>query len=133
MPRRSRAGGRLIREAEQEAERIPRRSRRSSGLAAKNCDASAIQRPIERMRVEGRLARRRGSAHAEHAPHGGEIRSTRFEVDGKHFSSTVHADTLQVIDAASASQGSDRELTLDSLPSVIREAVRDDILHITRH
>jgi hypothetical protein len=56
----------------------------------------------------------------------------RFDLDGQQFSSIVHAETLQVIDAGICLQGSDRELTLDSLPSVIREAIEEDILHITR-
>jgi hypothetical protein len=56
----------------------------------------------------------------------------RFELDGEHFSSIVNAETLQVVDAGICLAGADRVLTLDSLPSVIREAVRDDILHITR-
>jgi hypothetical protein len=57
----------------------------------------------------------------------------RFELDGQHFSSIVHADTLQVMDAGICLAGADREVTLDSLPSVIREAIAEDVLNITRH
>jgi hypothetical protein len=57
----------------------------------------------------------------------------RFQLDGEHYSTIVNADTLQVMDAGICLSGSDRELTLDSLPSVIREAVRTGRLHITRH
>jgi len=57
----------------------------------------------------------------------------RFELEGETFSCIVDANTLQVYDAGICLQGADRELTLDSLPSAIREAIAVDILHITRH
>ena len=57
----------------------------------------------------------------------------RFQLDGEHYSTIVNANTLQVIDAGICLSGADRQLTLDSLPSVIREAVNTGRLHITRH
>ena len=57
----------------------------------------------------------------------------RFELDGDRFITVADAHTLQVLDAGICLAGADRELTLDSLPSVIREAVETDQLNITRY
>ena len=62
---------------------------------------------------------------------GGNI-EVRFQLDGERFVSVVNGSTLQVLDAGICLAGADRVLTLDSLPSVIREAVRVDRLNITR-
>jgi hypothetical protein len=63
--------------------------------------------------------------------------SRRLEVTfgfmGERFISIVEASTLQVVDAGICLAGADREVTLESLPSVIREAIEDDVLVITRH
>jgi hypothetical protein len=57
----------------------------------------------------------------------------RFELDGERIICVVAAGSLQVLDAGVCLAGADRELTLDSLPSVIREAIETDQLNITRH
>ena len=62
---------------------------------------------------------------------GGNI-EVRFQLDGERFVSVVNGSTLQVLDAGICLAGADRELTLDSLPSVIREAIEVDHLNITR-
>lgn len=56
-----------------------------------------------------------------------------FRVDGERFQAVVWADTLQVLDAGICLSGHDAALTLESLPGVIREAIQDDVLVITRH
>ncbi len=56
-----------------------------------------------------------------------------FRIDGVRIISTVDATTLQVLDAGICLSGSDRQLTLDSLPSVVREAIATRRLNITRH
>jgi hypothetical protein len=56
-----------------------------------------------------------------------------FTFMGERFISIVDEDTLQVYDAGICLSGADRELTLESLPSVIREAIRTHRLCITRH
>jgi len=56
-----------------------------------------------------------------------------FGFMGERFISIVDARTLQVLDAGICLAGADREVTLESLPSVIREAIEDDVLVITRH
>ena len=56
-----------------------------------------------------------------------------FECEGERIVCVVDANTLQVLDAGFCLQGEDSQLTLDSLPSALREAIRIDVLHITRH
>nr|WP_211194209.1 hypothetical protein [Pyxidicoccus fallax] len=51
----------------------------------------------------------------------------------ERFISVVDADSLQVIDAGVCLAGADSEVTLESLPSVIREAIDTGVLVITRH
>jgi hypothetical protein len=63
---------------------------------------------------------------------GGGNLEVRFELDGERFVSVINGQTLQVLDAGICLAGADRELTLDSLPSVIREAIEVDHLNITR-
>lgn len=55
-----------------------------------------------------------------------------FEFMGERFISVVDALSLQVIDSGVCLAGSDRLVTLDSLPGVIREAIDSDRLVITR-
>jgi len=56
-----------------------------------------------------------------------------FECEGERIVCVVDPGTLHVFDAGICLSGADEELTLDSLPSVVREAIRTDRLHITRH
>lgn len=56
-----------------------------------------------------------------------------FRFMGERFISLVDVNTLQVMDAGICLAGADREVTLESLPSVIREAIQTDRLVITRH
>jgi hypothetical protein len=46
---------------------------------------------------------------------------------------TVDPETLHVYDSGVCLAGADEELTLDSLPSVIKEAIENDLLNIMRH
>jgi len=55
----------------------------------------------------------------------------RYDYEGEAFVSIVDGQTLRVVDAGICLQGRDELLTLESLPGVIREAVRTDRLHIT--
>ncbi|MEJ7600874.1 MAG: hypothetical protein WKG01_23415, partial [Kofleriaceae bacterium] len=55
-----------------------------------------------------------------------------YDVDGERIITLVDAQTLQVLDAGVCLSGSDRVLTLDAMPSVIREAIEVDHLNITR-
>jgi hypothetical protein len=47
--------------------------------------------------------------------------------------SIVDAGTLQVIDPGICLSGAHRVLTLDAMPSVVREAIDEDHLNIMRH
>jgi hypothetical protein len=64
---------------------------------------------------------------------GNERLEVTFGFMGERFISIVEADSLRVVDAGICLAGADREVTLESLPSVIREAIEDDVLVITRH
>ncbi len=57
----------------------------------------------------------------------------RYRFLNHRFITVVHPITLQVLDAGICLAGADRMVTLDSLPSVIREGVDTHRLVITRH
>jgi len=63
---------------------------------------------------------------------GGQIEVT-YTFLGERFISVADARTLQIVDAGICLDGADRELTLESLPSAIREAIATGQLCITRH
>jgi hypothetical protein len=62
----------------------------------------------------------------------GEQLDVTYEVDGTRIISLVDAHSLQVIDPGVCLSGEHRVLTLDAMPSVIREAIEEDHLNITR-
>jgi hypothetical protein len=55
-----------------------------------------------------------------------------YDVDGTTIRSIVDAQTLQVLDPGICLSGQHAVLTLDAMPSVVREAIADDVLNITR-
>ena len=55
-----------------------------------------------------------------------------YTVDGTRVITTVAADSLQVIDPGVCLANAHRVLTLDAMPSVIREAIEEGRLVITR-
>lgn len=56
-----------------------------------------------------------------------------YDVDGERILTIVDAQSLQVIDPGVCLANAHRVLTLDAMPSVIREAIEEDHLNITRH
>ncbi len=64
---------------------------------------------------------------------GGNRLEVTYVFMGERFVTIVDADSLQVVDAGVCLAGADSEVTLESLPSVIREAIDTDVLVITRH
>jgi hypothetical protein len=56
-----------------------------------------------------------------------------YRFQGERFISIVNATTLQVMDAGVCLAGADAMVTLESLPAVIREAIDEGSLVITRH
>jgi hypothetical protein len=94
-------------------------------------------RPLERQaqgmaRVE-RVLEAAGARLLNTRRLGNERLEVTFGFMGERFISIVEADSLRVVDAGICLAGADREVTLESLPSVIREAIEDDVLVITRH
>ena len=63
---------------------------------------------------------------------GGAQLDVTYEVDGERILSIVDADSLQVIDPGICLSGAHRVLTLDAMPSVVREAIEEAHLNITR-
>lgn len=63
---------------------------------------------------------------------GGAQLDVTYEVDGTRIMSIVASETLQVIDPGICLSGAHRVLTLDAMPSVVREAIEEDHLNITR-
>jgi hypothetical protein len=57
----------------------------------------------------------------------------RYDLDGERFVSIVDATTLNVLDAGICLAEHDSDLTLESLPAVIREAIRTGRLHVTAY
>jgi hypothetical protein len=134
------------REAEEAQRRIEEANRR---LAAAQREAEEARR-AERLEHAGRHARsldrhrhplRRADDTLEQA--GARMIVARFlenrtqldvtyEVDGTRILSIVDAATLQVLDPGICLSGAHRVLTLDAMPSVVREAIEDGVLNITR-
>ena len=56
-----------------------------------------------------------------------------YDFLGERFVSLVRADSLQVVDAGVCLAGADGLVTLDSLPSLLREAIDTEQLVVTRH
>jgi len=63
----------------------------------------------------------------------GEELEVTFLYQGVRIIATSTPTPLHVYDSGICLAGADEELTLDSLPSVIKEAIDDDRLNITRH
>lgn len=112
------------RAAERERARIRHELRRAGpgrGATESNADARA------EAALEGSGARLLGTRSLG----GGNLEVT-FRFMGERFISVVQAITMQVQDAGICLAGADREVTLDSLPAVIREAIDGGRLVITR-
>jgi hypothetical protein len=149
-------GGRPAAEARLRA-LVSEREAHGRALEARLLALEAQRRQVEQeARLDAELARLRGRPrHLERQAQGvtrveralesagarlldtRRLGSERLEVTfgfmNERFISIVEADTLQVVDAGICLAGSDRQVNLESLPSVIREAIEDDVLVITRH
>lgn len=129
---------------EQERRLAAERARHDQALAAAQVDEARRRARREAGRLDERDARRTMTDRAEGAlaAAGARFRNLRrlgaesvevtFEFMGQRFITVVDGATLGVIDAGICLSGSDREVTLESLPSVIREAVDTHRLVITR-
>lgn len=83
-------------------------------------------------RLRGALAKS-GAMLIDHRPLEGGGVEVVFRFLGERFVALVDRATLQVWDAGICLSGHDADLTLESLPGVIREAIEDDVLVVTRH
>ena len=142
---------RLVAERQAAEEVVRERLRRAEREGRELAQLEAEDRRAEQLRAAGSTAvarDRRGSPtdradaalegagarmlSARRLAHGVRL-EVRFVVDDVRLISIVDASSLQVIDAGLCLSGSDREITLDSLPSVVREAIQTHRLNITRH
>ena len=62
----------------------------------------------------------------------GEQLDVTYEVDGTRIMSLVATATFQVLDPGICLSGAHRVLTLDAMPSVVREAIEEAHLNNTR-
>ncbi|WP_163996047.1 hypothetical protein [Pyxidicoccus caerfyrddinensis] len=107
--------------------------------------AQVVAEAVSRVHHGRRGAREDGAERAERAllSAGARLRDVRrlggnrlevtYAFMGERFISIVDAASLQVVDAGVCLAGADSEVTLESLPSVIREAIDTGVLVITRH
>lgn len=95
------------------------RLRSPSGLAAGRAPAPAARDDEER--IDDALRAVGAAVHEVHRL-GPDVLRVRYRFDGDRWTCVVRADTLQVIDAGICLDGEDAQLTIESLPSVIREA-----------
>ncbi|MCP3098189.1 hypothetical protein LZ198_04770 [Myxococcus sp. K15C18031901] len=107
----------------EQARRQTARSGRSAGRSSPANDWS---------RAEAALAGSGARLAAQRRLTGNAMEVT-YVFMGERFISVVDADSLQVVDAGICLAGADSEVTLESLPSVIREAIETDVLVMTRH
>jgi hypothetical protein len=104
--------------------------------ATREGEASQARGPAraERAQTEGRAADALYAARA--GVRGmrwlaGDLLEVRYDLEGERFVSIVEGATLRVVDAGICLAGRDRDLTLESLPSAIREALGTGQLNIT--
>lgn len=108
---------------------IGRAARRASQVATARGPRSPEERADTALRAAG--AELLGTRDLGGTGRGQQL-EVRFRFSGERFISIVDATTLHVFDAGICLDGADEELTLESLPSVIREAIDDGCLVITR-
>jgi hypothetical protein len=115
------------------AEADARRTAEQGRLATTAGTARAVQRhgdPVQRADdaldgADARMLRCRRIAR-------GVRLDVVYEVDGTTIMSIVDAGTLQVLDPGICLSGQHEVLTLDAMPSVVREAIATGALNITR-
>ncbi len=126
------------------AQAAAREQQRAQAAAARLPEHGRAARPGRVPPDRGRPAPLAAEERAEHALHaaGATLLDTRslgrdqleviYRFHGQRFISIVQASTLQVIDAGVCLAGADSLVTLESLPSVLKEAIETRRLVITR-
>lgn len=108
---------------------------RSEGRAPLPDARGAWRRPSTERSPAERAERALHEAGAELSGYrslGDGMMEVTYRFLGQRFISVVDEQSLQVVDAGICLSGSDRMVTLESLPSVIREGYEDGVLNITR-
>lgn len=120
------------REAEEAQRRIEEAQQRER-LATATRGARVVRRERDPVRRADDALEQAGARmlNARRLANGDQLDVT-YEVDGTRIISLVEAHTLQVIDPGVCLSGEHRVLTLDAMPSVVREAIDEDHLNITR-
>lgn len=121
-----------MREAE-EARRLAEESLRQQQLAMATRGARAMPRAnTPHRRCDDALEKAGARMLSARRLAAGTQIDVTYEVDGTRIMSIVDAHTLQVLDPGICLSGAHRVLTLDAMPSVVREAIEEDHLNITR-
>lgn len=128
----------LLEQRRREAEEARRRAEEAATaerLANAVRDARVVQarRRRDPQRRADDVLERAGARmlHARLVARGQQLDVT-YEVDGTRIMSLVAVDTFQVLDPGICLSGAHRVLTLDAMPSVVREAIEENHLNITR-
>jgi hypothetical protein len=137
----------LLEQRRREAEEARRRAEEAVRRLEEAARAVALDEAAKRARV---ITRGKGRRHDPEAraddvleKAGARMLSARlvargqqldvvYEVDGTRIMSLVATDTFQVLDPGICLSGAHRVLTLDAMPSVVREAIEEEHLNITR-
>ncbi|QAT83049.1 hypothetical protein EJ065_1449 [Corallococcus coralloides] len=114
-------------------------SARASGRTPGARDARGLTRQ-ERWRSESEAGARveraldkAGARLMDHRRLGDGLLEVAYTFMGERFVTVVEAASLRVRDAGVCLAGADNRVTLESLPSVLKEAIDTDALVITRH
>lgn len=120
------------REAEEARRRVEEaeRAARLAGVIAGARPVSRSRDPVSR--ADEVLAKARARMLTCRRVAGGAQLDITYEVDGTRIMTIVDTGTLQVIDPGICLSGAHRVLTLDAMPSVVREAIDEAHLNITR-
>ena len=105
---------------------------RTAGVRCAPAGAGRCPRSTWRPRSRRRCGRRAPADLSLRRLGGGTV-EVRWLFQGQRLISLVAEQGLRVIDSGVCLSGEDDLVTLDSLPGVIREAMDDDVLVITRH
>lgn len=129
----------LVEQRRREAEEARRRAEEAAAaerLAAAAKGARVVQRRGTRhdpaRRADDVLERAGARMLSARLVARGQQLDVTYEVDGTRIMSIVATDTLQVLDPGICLSGAHRVLTLDAMPSVVREAIEEEHLNITR-
>jgi hypothetical protein len=112
-----RAQSRVAREADER-----RRQARRRGAAPEEIARLRVEEALDNAGARMLTYRRLDAAQVE----------VGWRFEGERFISVINPETLQVIDSGICLAGEDSLVTIDSLPGVVREAITDGVLVITR-